>query len=118
MNIYVSHSSKDNSPHVLREIERAVSKHIAIMVYKLEEVELTKSLEYFLMTHQWVSAKPGVEDYHWWLRDAAGSNHYRVYVVCNSYSGERLAAQSAGLEGFGILPAMAVDVISKSIVVK
>ncbi len=43
------------SPHVLREIERAVSKKIPIIVYKLEEVELSKSLEYFLMTHQWIT---------------------------------------------------------------
>ena len=43
------------SPHVLREIERAVSKNIPIIVYKLEEVELTKSLEYYLMTHQWIT---------------------------------------------------------------
>lgn len=44
-----------NSPHVLREIERAVSKSIPIIVYKIEEVELTKSMEYFLMTHQWIT---------------------------------------------------------------
>ena len=47
----------NESPHVLREIERAVSKKIAILVYRLEEVELSKSLEYFLMTHQWISAR-------------------------------------------------------------
>ncbi len=48
------------SPHVLREVERAVSKKIPIIVYKLEEVVLTKSMEYFLMSHQWISARPGV----------------------------------------------------------
>lgn len=46
----------NKSPHVLREIERAVSKAIPILVYKVEEVELTKSMEYFLMTHQWMEA--------------------------------------------------------------
>lgn len=50
----------NTSPHVLREVERAVSKNIPIIVYKLEEVELSKSMEYFLMSHQWVSAQPGV----------------------------------------------------------
>ena len=48
-----------NSPHVLREIERAVSKSIPIIVYKIEEVELTKSMEYFLMTHQWITNPTG-----------------------------------------------------------
>ena len=49
----------NESPHVLREIERAVSKGLPIIVYKLEDVELTKSMEYFLMTHQWMNAKTG-----------------------------------------------------------
>ena len=48
--------ASNSSPHVLREVERAVSKSIPIIVYKLEEVELTKSMEYFLMTHQWMMA--------------------------------------------------------------
>ena len=51
-----------NSPHVLREIERAVSKSIPIIVYKLEDVTLTKSLEYFLMTHQWLNAEDGTHE--------------------------------------------------------
>lgn len=50
-------NSANQSPHVLREVERAVSKSVPILVYKLEEVEPTKSMEYFLMTHQWVNAK-------------------------------------------------------------
>ncbi len=49
----------NDSPHVLREVERAVSKKKSIIIYKLEEVTITKSLEYFLMTHQWVNTKPG-----------------------------------------------------------
>lgn len=54
-------SEKANkSPHVLREVERAVSKCIPIIVYKLEDVKLTKSMEYFLMSHQWVNGKPDV----------------------------------------------------------
>lgn len=51
--------ASNSSPHVLREVERAVSKKKTIIVYKLEEVQLSKSLEYFLMTHQWVNDKPG-----------------------------------------------------------
>lgn len=45
------------SPHVLREVERAVTKSIPVLVYKLEDVELSKSMEYFLMTHQWLNAQ-------------------------------------------------------------
>ena len=51
------------SPHVLREVEHAASKSIPILVYKMEEVALTKSMEYFLMTHQWVNQKVDT-DFH------------------------------------------------------
>lgn len=44
----------DKSPHVLREVERACSKKVPIVVVKLEEFELSKSMEYFVMMHQWV----------------------------------------------------------------
>lgn len=47
----------NSSPHVLREVERAVSRKIPIIVYKLEDVQITKSMEYFLMTHQWLNEK-------------------------------------------------------------
>lgn len=49
--------NSNESPHVLREVERAVSKRIPIIIYKLEDVELSKSMEYFIMTHQWIDAK-------------------------------------------------------------
>ena len=50
-------NNSNKSPHVLREVERAVSKSIPIYACKLEDVELSKSMEYFLMTHQWGSVE-------------------------------------------------------------
>lgn len=47
-------SDSNKSPHVLREIEYAVSHNIPIVVYVEEECTLSKSMEYFLMTHQWL----------------------------------------------------------------
>lgn len=44
----------NTSQHVFREVERAVSSHVPIIVYKMAEVELTKSLSYFLMVNQWI----------------------------------------------------------------
>ena len=55
--ILVLSERSNTSPHVLREVERAVSKNIPIIVYKIEDVVLAKSMEYFLMTHQWVDGK-------------------------------------------------------------
>lgn len=53
--------ASNNSPHVLREVERAVSKKIKIVVYQLEQVILSKSMEYFLMSHQWVNTAPDAD---------------------------------------------------------
>ena len=40
--------------HVFREVERAVSGGIPILVYKMAEFELKKSLSYFLMVNHWI----------------------------------------------------------------
>ncbi|MDD6157750.1 MAG: toll/interleukin-1 receptor domain-containing protein [Lachnospiraceae bacterium] len=48
-------NNSNNSPHVLREIEYAVSHKVPILVHALEEVSLSKSMEYYLMTHQWIT---------------------------------------------------------------
>ncbi len=53
--ILLMSNAANASPHVLREVERAVSRNIPVLVYKLEDVVLSKSLEYFLMTHQWMN---------------------------------------------------------------
>lgn len=61
--VLVLSENSNQSPHVLREVERAVSKRIPVIIYKLEEVKLTRSMEYFLMTHQWINAAGSGEDY-------------------------------------------------------
>jgi len=55
--ILLMSQNANQSPHVLREVEHAVSNKIPILVYKLEDVTLTKSMKYFLMTHQWIDRK-------------------------------------------------------------
>lgn len=51
----------DQSPHVLREVERACSKKIPILVYKIEQFEISKAMEYFIMAHQWLEKKDDVD---------------------------------------------------------
>lgn len=52
--IYSEHSNR--SQHVLREVERCVDKKTPLIVYKIEEAQPTQSMEYFLMTNQWLQA--------------------------------------------------------------
>ena len=60
--VLVMSKEANESPHVLREIEYCVSHKIPIVVYPLEKVELTKSMEYFLMTHQWLNIDDNNKD--------------------------------------------------------
>ncbi len=60
----------------------------------------------------------GAEDYSWWLRDTDMRHPYEAYMVCNSYSTEQITLTSVGLEGYGIRPAMTIDLTKKGIVVK
>lgn len=65
----------NSSPHVLREVERAVSKNKPIIVYKLGNFELSKSMEYFLMTHQWL--------------DSHADKNYNAILKCiNEFAGD------------------------------
>lgn len=50
-------SAKANaSPQVMREVERAVSKGLAIIPFRVEDVMPSKSMEYFLSTPHWLDA--------------------------------------------------------------
>jgi TolB-like protein len=47
------------SPHVLREIERATSKRHTVVSLKIDHAPLPASLEYFLNTSHWLDASTG-----------------------------------------------------------
>lgn len=57
-NKFILIASKDafESQHVLREVERAVNSNMKIYVYKIEDTEVPKSFEYFIMLSQWIDA--------------------------------------------------------------
>jgi len=52
--VFSSHSNK--SPQVTREVERAVSKGIAILPLRIEDVPLSKTMEYFISAPHWLDA--------------------------------------------------------------
>jgi len=52
--VYSQYSN--SSQHVLREVERAVSKNIPIITYTLDNTPINKSLEYFLLSTQSLDA--------------------------------------------------------------
>ena len=55
--VLVFDAAANESQHVLREVERAVSKKLPIVVLRLDDTEPSKAMEYFLLSIQWLDAK-------------------------------------------------------------
>jgi TIR domain len=78
--ILVFSASSNNSPQVRREVERAVSKELRILPFRLENVLPSRSLEYFLSSQHWLDGFPSPREPHYerlcgflreWLHDEA-----------------------------------------------
>ena len=59
--ILVFDGAANESQHVLREVERAVSKKLPVFVYRLDDTVPSKAMEYFLLSIQWLDAKGASE---------------------------------------------------------
>src|SRR5471030_3200421 len=57
-------SSSNSSPQVRREVERAVNKGLSVLPFRIENVPLSKSLEYFISTQHWLDAISGNMEHH------------------------------------------------------
>ena len=62
--VLVLSSSSNGSPQVRREIERAIHKRIPVIVFRIENIEPTGSLEYFLSSQHWFDAYSGPVEAH------------------------------------------------------
>jgi hypothetical protein len=58
-------ANSNGSPQVRREVERAVSKDIRILTFRIEEVLPSKSLEYFLSGQHWLDGFPPPREAHY-----------------------------------------------------
>jgi hypothetical protein len=61
MVLVFSYRSND-SPHVLREVERAVSRGLSIIPLRIEDVPLSKSMEHYISSVHWLDAFPPPTD--------------------------------------------------------
>ncbi|BAI62273.1 hypothetical protein MCP_2201 [Methanocella paludicola SANAE] len=60
--VVVYSSKSNNSPHVVRELSRAVSKDVIIIPFRIEDVPLSKTMEYLISVPHWLDAiTPPVE---------------------------------------------------------
>ncbi|HLK59211.1 MAG TPA: tetratricopeptide repeat protein [Chthonomonadaceae bacterium] len=54
--VLVFSANSNESPQVLREVERAVSQRIPLLPFRLENVSLSKPMEYFISVPHWFDA--------------------------------------------------------------
>lgn len=52
----------------------------------------------------------GVETYCWWLREPVEDMASKCYLVGNGYREDNIYMENAGLEGYGVRPAITVDI--------
>ncbi|MES2018529.1 MAG: toll/interleukin-1 receptor domain-containing protein [Pseudomonadota bacterium] len=72
--LLVFSSSSNSSPQVRREVERAVNKGLHVLPFRIENVPLSKSLEYFISTQHWLDAIDGdLESHLGQLRDCVAA---------------------------------------------
>jgi hypothetical protein len=62
--VLVFSASSNSSPQVRREVERAVNKGLHVLPFRIENVPLSKSLEYFISTQHWLDAIDGELEFH------------------------------------------------------
>jgi hypothetical protein len=60
--IFSSHAN--DSPQIKREVERAVNKGVGLLPFRIENVEPSKTLEYFISTQHWMEALTPALDKH------------------------------------------------------
>jgi hypothetical protein len=53
-------TASNTSPQVTREVERAVSKDLCILTFRIDDAILSKAMEYFLSDHHWLDASQDV----------------------------------------------------------
>jgi len=56
--ILVFSKSANASPQIKREVERAVDKGVYTIPFRVDDIEPTRALEYFISTAQWMDAFP------------------------------------------------------------
>ena len=71
--VLVLSSNSNSSSQVKREVERAVNKDVIVIPFRIEDVSLSKSLEYQLSSTHWMDAvTPPIEDHLQTLAEKIG----------------------------------------------
>jgi len=115
--VLVLSASAVGSDHVAREVERAASKHKAIIAFRIDGVALNPGLEYFLSNSQWIDvAALGMPAALAKLQGAVGQGAAQTEVSDADFPGRRkrrrLAVVAAAGLGVGVAVALGVHFLA------
>jgi hypothetical protein len=108
--VLVFSASSNSSPQVRREVERAVNKGLHVLPLRIENVPLSKSLEYFISTQHWLDAIDGELDFH------LGQLHAAIAVLLERGDDQPMPAKPKPL--VSTPPAAADAVIAPQVLAK
>ncbi|MDP6636252.1 MAG: TIR domain-containing protein [Phycisphaerae bacterium] len=54
--VLILSGNSNGSPHVIRELERAANNRVSIIPFKIEKVDASSDIAYFISTSQWLDA--------------------------------------------------------------
>jgi hypothetical protein len=105
--VLVFSASSNTSPQVRREVERAVNKGLHVLPLRIENVPLSKSLEYFISTQHWLDAIDGEIDFH------LGQLHACIALLLEGGAEQGAPARPAPRAAPPVEPAVAPHVLAK-----
>jgi hypothetical protein len=105
--VLVFSASSNSSPQVRREVERAVNKGLHVLPLRIENVPLSKSLEYFISTQHWLDAIDGELDFH------LGQLHAAIAVLLERGGAQAAPAPVAPIASAPAAAAIAPHVLAK-----
>ena len=62
--VLIFSKSSNSSPHVMRELTRAVTRNMLIIPFRIEEILPTKNMDYLINIAQWFNAMPPPPQQH------------------------------------------------------
>jgi TIR domain-containing protein/ankyrin repeat protein len=88
--ILVFSSNSNRSPQVLREVERAVSKGLPILPFRIEDAPMSQEMEYYIASQHWLDAlTPPLERHLAVLCDSVKALLSRQYETRNDAPQEK-----------------------------
>ncbi len=102
--VLVFSASSNTSPQVRREVERAVHKQLRILPFRIENVQPSQSLEYFLSAAHWLDAFPPPRAPHYarlcdYLRAGANTGATARLLALDAQSDRAISLDSGALQG-------------------